>query len=199
MDRRNFLQSSVVSAAASLGALSTNLFADYTEAADLPQQQKLIKEKSMSQKILIAADPFAVTLKDTLAEHLKMKGFEVVDLGATKDKEIPYYDSAPVVCRAIQKGEVDRAILLCGSGMGMSVIANRFKGVVASVVESVFAAKMSRAINNANVLCLGAMIWGDWMAKEAVDIFLETKFTEGLDGIADFLKNAEKIVEKIRD
>jgi len=82
--------------------------------------------------------------------------------------------------------------------MGMSIVANRFKGVVASVVESIFAAKMCRAINNANTLCLGAMIWGDWMAKEAVDVFLETKFTQGLDGFADFLKDAEKKVEAIR-
>ena len=82
--------------------------------------------------------------------------------------------------------------------MGMSVIANRFKGVVASVVESVFAARMCRTINNANTLCLGAMIWGDWMAKEAVDVFLETKFTQGLDGFADFLRDAEKKVDAIR-
>jgi len=65
------------------------------------------------------------------------------------------------------------------STMGMSVIANRFKGVVDSVVESVLAAKMSRAINNANALCLGSVIWGEWMDKEAVDAFLNTKFTAG--------------------
>ena len=152
----------------------------------------------MSKKILIAADPFAVTLKDALVAHLKEKGYEVTDLGATGDKQIPYFESCVDVCKAIQDGKAERAILLCGTGMGMSVIANRFKGIVASVVESVFAARMCRAINNANVLCLGAMIWGDWMAKEAVDTFLETKFTEGLDGIADFLKDAEKKVEAIR-
>ena len=81
----------------------------------------------------------------------------------------------------------------------MNIIANRFKGITASVVESVFAAKMCRAINNSNVLCLGAMIWGDWMAKEAVQTFLNTKFTEGLEPLADFLNDAYKKVSAIRD
>jgi len=82
--------------------------------------------------------------------------------------------------------------------MGMSVIANRFKGVVAAVVESVFAAGMCRSINNANALCLGAMIWGDWMAKGAVDVFLERTFTQGLEPLADFLKDAKRKIDAIR-
>ena len=81
--------------------------------------------------------------------------------------------------------------------MGMNVIANRFKGVRAAVVESVFAAKMCRAINDANVLCLGAMIWGDWMACEAVDVFLKTKLGDGLEDLKEFLQQAAKTVEKI--
>ncbi|MDR1963653.1 MAG: RpiB/LacA/LacB family sugar-phosphate isomerase, partial [Planctomycetaceae bacterium] len=162
MNRRYFLQSTL---AISLldGVLSTNV------PAESPQPQELI---NMKKPILIAADPFAVTLKEPLLAHLKEKGYEVLDLGATREKEIPYFESAADVCKAIQSGKADQAILLCGTGMGMSIVANRFKGIVASVVESVFAAKMCRAINNANVLCLGAMIWGEWMAKEAVDVFL---------------------------
>ena len=193
MKRRDFLYSTVLGPTAL--ALGGDLFAETTSN----QEQSPRKDNGMSKKVLIAADPFAMTLKDALVAHLVEKGYEVVDMGATKEKDIPYYESAVTVCRAIQKGEGQRAILLCGSGMGMSGIANRFKGVVASVVESVFAARMCRAINNANVLCLGSMIWGDWMAKEAVDAFLETKFTQGLEGLADYLKNAEKKVEAIRD
>jgi len=150
------------------------------------------------KKILIAADPFALTLKDSLVAHLKGKGYEVVDMGATADKQIPYFESAATVSKALQDGQSDRAILLCGTGMGMSVIANRFKGVTASVVESVFAARMCRAINDANVLCLGAMMWGEWMAKEAVDVFLTTGFTEGMDFVKDFLMDARTKVEAIR-
>lgn len=150
-------------------------------------------------KIILAADPFAVDLKNSIVKHLKELGHDVIDYGSTDSKEIPYYDCAPVACKALQKGEASRAILLCGSGMGMSMIANRFKGVRAAVVESVFSAKMCRAINDANVLCLGAMIWGGWMANEAVDVFLKTNLADGLEDLAGFLNQATKIVDKIED
>ena len=148
--------------------------------------------------IVVSADPFAVTLKDAVVVHLKEKGYKVTDVGATTTKEIPYYEGVVPACKMLQNKEADRAILFCGTGMGMSVIANRFPGVIASCVESVFAAKMCRTINGANALCMGAMIWGDWMAKEAVDVFLETPFAEGLPDLADFLKESAKTVEKIR-
>ncbi len=191
MDRRLFLQSAVAGSALPLvlGEAFSALAAENTPVTSA---------SSPSMKIVIAADPFALTLKDALLAHLKEKGHDVVDVGATKDKEIPYFDSAPVAAKMIQDGKAERAILLCGSGMGMSIVANRFKGVVAAVVESVFAARMCRTINNANALCLGSMIWGEWMAKEAVDVFLATKFTQGLEPIADFLKDAEKKVDAIR-
>lgn len=150
------------------------------------------------KRILVAADPYAVPLKNAVAEHLKSKGFEVVDLGADTGREIPYFDGAVAVCQAMQAGEAPRAVLFCGTGMGMSIVANRFKGCTASVVESVYAAKMCRAINNANVLCLGQMIWGADMAKAAVEAFLSTRFTEGLEGISGFLHDACARVESIR-
>lgn len=154
----------------------------------------------MNEKILVAADPFAVGLKKAVAAHLAERGFEVVDLGASAAApEKPYFESAVDVCRALQRGEAPRAILFCGTGMGMSMIANRFKGVRAAVVESVFGAKMSRTINDANVLCLGQMIWGEMMAVAAADAFLDTKFTEGLEPLADFLAAARTKVEAIRD
>ena len=151
------------------------------------------------KKIIIAADPFAVDLKDSIKAKLIADGYEVEDVGSQKGQDIAYYDCAPVACKKLQKDPTARGILLCGSGMGMSIVANRFAGIHASVVESVFAAKMCRAINNANVLCLGAMIWGDWMAKEAVDVFLNTKFTQGLEGLEDFLQGAYKTVNSIKD
>jgi len=156
------------------------------------------QEKQPMKKILVAADPFAVQLKDAIAAHLKEKGYEVVDLSTVKGKDTPYYDSAVAVAEAMQRKEAERAILFCGTGMGMSIVANRYKGCTAAVVESVFAAKMCRAINNANVLCMGQMIWGEFMAKEAVDVFLKTKFTEGLEGFSDFLHSACSRVDAIR-
>ena len=149
-------------------------------------------------KIVVAADPFAITLKNAVIKHLTEKGHSVLDVGANESSEIPYYESCPKACRMLQEGQAERGILLCGTGMGMSVIANRFPGIRASVVESVFAAKMCRAINDANVLCLGAMIWGDWMANEAVDVFLSTQLADGLEPLSDFLHQAAKIVEEIR-
>ena len=148
-------------------------------------------------KIIIAADPFALTLKKSVVACLKEKGHEVIDLGATEEKTIPYYESCVTACRALQAGQGERAILLCGTGMGMAVIANRFQGITAAVVESVFAARMCRSINNANVLCLGSMIWGDWMAQEAVEAFLSTNLTDGLSQFADFLREAHQKVEAI--
>ena len=149
-------------------------------------------------KIVFAADPFALSLRKAIVEHLKQNGHEVIDFGASEENtEIKYYDSCVKACEALQRGEGERAILLCGTGMGMNVIANRFKGVRAAVVESVFAAKMCRAINDANALCLGAMIWGDWMACEAVDVFLKTKLGDGLEDLKEFLQQAAKTVEKI--
>jgi ribose 5-phosphate isomerase B len=151
-----------------------------------------------SRKILVAADPYAVSLKEAVVAHLKANGYEVTDLGSVTGKETPYYDGAVAVCQALQAGQAPRAILFCGTGMGMSITANHFKGVTASVVESVYAAKMCRSVNNANVLCLGQMIWGADMAKTAVDVFLATQFTEGLEGISDFLHDACRKVEALR-
>ncbi len=148
-------------------------------------------------KIVVTADPFAVTLKNAIVQHLTELGHTVIDVGATETNEIPYFESCPKACKVIQDGEAERGIFLCGTGMGMAIIANRFPGVRASVVESVFAAKMCRAINDANVLCLGAMIWGDWMANEAVDTFLKTNLADGLETLSDFLHSAAKTVEQI--
>jgi len=155
---------------------------------------------SAKETILVAADPFAVGLKTAVAAHLEKRGFAVKDLGATEaNKDKPYFESAVDVCRALQKGEAKRAFLFCGTGMGMNMIANRFKGVRAAVVESVFAAGMARTINDANVCCMGQMIWGDMMATAAVDTFLDTKFTQGLEPLAKFLEDARTKVEALRD
>ncbi|MDO5308847.1 MAG: RpiB/LacA/LacB family sugar-phosphate isomerase [Planctomycetia bacterium] len=150
-------------------------------------------------KIVFAADPFALSLRKAIVEHLKKAGHEVIDYGASEENtEIQYYESCVKACEALQRGEGERGILLCGTGMGMNVIANRFAGIRAGVVESVFAAKMCRAINDANVLCLGAMIWGDWMACEAVDVFLNTKLGDGLEDLKSFLEQAADTVSKIK-
>lgn len=173
MKRRTFLQ-------AGLGAAAV-------VATGIPRAEASEEHK---MNIVIAADPFAVELKDAIKEHLEKKGHKVVDVGATKDKELPYYDCAPIAAKMLQSGEAERGILFCGTGAGMCIVANKFKGVTAVCVESVFSAKMARAINNSNVITLGAMIVAPWMAKVMVDAWMDTKHTEGLEDFAAFLKDA---------
>jgi ribose 5-phosphate isomerase B len=146
-------------------------------------------------KIVIGADPFAAELKKAIVKHLSGKGIEIIDADA--GESIPYYESAQRACRMIQAGQADKGILLCGTGMGMAIVANKFSGITAACVESVFAAKMCKAINNAAVLTMGAMIVGEAMALHMVDAWLTTKFTEGLEPHADFLRQAVKCVAEI--
>ncbi|MCX5771301.1 MAG: RpiB/LacA/LacB family sugar-phosphate isomerase [Candidatus Hydrogenedentes bacterium] len=146
-------------------------------------------------RIAVAADPFAVDLKDAVKEHLEAKGHAILDVGATRGLEMAYFDAAAEAAKLIQQGRADRAVLFCGTGAGMAIVANKFSGVCAVCVESVFAARMARAINDANVLTMGAMIVAPWMAKEMADVWLETAHTQGLEPFADFLKQA---VEKVR-
>lgn len=194
MDRRNFIAVSGAFAAGTI--LGTGAIKGAESRNNSKVSQVILEEKKMSKKIVVAADPFAVVLKDAIVAHLKKGGYEVIDVGArAENPEIPYFESAPLACKYIQDGTCVNGILLCGTGMGMSIVANKCKGIRASVVESVFATKMCRTINDSNVLCLGAMIWGEAMALDAVDTFLGTAFTSALPQFADFLKAAAKKVD----
>jgi len=148
--------------------------------------------------IVIGADPFAIDLKDDIAAYLSELGLAYVDVGSVKGvNEIPYYEVAVSAAKKIQSGEAERGILFCGTGMGMSIVANKFKGITASVVESVYAAELSRAINNSNVLTMGAMLMAPWKARKMVDAWLNTKHTQGLEPFAGFLEQAVKEVAAI--
>jgi ribose 5-phosphate isomerase B len=185
MKRRTLLQAGLAGAAlVAAGA-----------TAKAQSESKTTKETPMD--IVIAADPFAVDLKDAVVEHLKEKGHTVLDVGATKDNQLAYYDCAPTAAKAVQEGKAKRGILFCGTGAGMAIVANKFKGVNAVCVESVFAARMARSINDSNVLTMGAMIVAPWMANEMIDAWLETKHTEGLEQFSDFLKDALGKVDDI--
>lgn len=146
-------------------------------------------------RIAVGADTFAQGLKHAAIKHLESRGIEVVD--ADGGKEIPYYESACKACGLIQAGKADKGLLFCGTGMGMSIVANKHAGIFAACVESVFAAKMCKAINDANVLCLGQMVFGEFMALQAIDAWLDTKFTEGLEPHAEFLHGAVEAVAEV--
>lgn len=146
-------------------------------------------------KIAIGADPFAYGLKKAVAQHLKNRGVEVMDMDSYA--ETPYYEVAEKAAREISAGNADGAVLFCGTGAGMAIVANKICGVRAVCVESVFAAKKAKAINDANAITMGAMIVGEAMACEMVDAWLDTKFAEGFEQLREFLESARGQVGKI--
>lgn len=146
-------------------------------------------------KLVIGADPFAYGLKKAVAQHLENRGVEVVDMDSYA--ETPYYEVAEKAAREISAGNADGAVLFCGTGAGMAIVANKICGVRAVCVESLFAAKKAKAINDANAITMGAMIVGEAMACEMVDAWLDTKFAEGFEQLREFLESARGQVGKI--
>ncbi|MCA5586599.1 ribose 5-phosphate isomerase B [Finegoldia magna] len=130
-------------------------------------------------KIAIAADHGGFELKDSMVEYIKSLGNEVVDLGTNSADSVDYPDYAKKVCEEIQQGNSDLGILICGTGIGMSLAANKFEGIRAACVSDVYSAKMSRNHNNANVLSIGARVIGDEVAKLIIKTFLENEFEAG--------------------
>lgn len=130
-------------------------------------------------RIGIGNDHSALELKAEIIEFLKEKGHEVVDYGtdSTESCDYPLYGEA--VGRAVVSGEVERGILICGTGLGISLAANKVKGVRAAVCSEPFTAKMSRAHNDCNVLAFGARVVGAELAKMIVETWLDTEFEGG--------------------
>ena len=128
------------------------------------------------KKIAIASDHGGYEYKKILVPYLKEKGYQVFDLGTNSDESCDYPIYASKVCDEILNGCCELGILICGTGIGMSIAANRNKGIRASVVSDVFSAKMTRMHNNSNVLCLGARVLGIGLVKELVDVWLETDY-----------------------
>ena len=128
------------------------------------------------KKIAIASDHGGYEYKKVLVPYLKEKGYQVFDLGTNSDESCDYPIYASKVCDEILNGCCELGILICGTGIGMSIAANRNKGIRASVVSDIFSAKMTRMHNNSNVLCLGARVLGIGLVKELVDVWLETDY-----------------------
>lgn len=144
------------------------------------------------EKIIIGSDKSGLELKEAIKAHLTEKGYEVDDCGTTDiDQPKGYFMVAPVLAKKISKGEYEKGILICGTGMGMSIVANKYPGVYAAVCQTAAMAKYCRAINNANVLTMGGWLIGKEAGCAMADIFLTTEFTESVeDWRAVNLKNA---------
>lgn len=133
----------------------------------------------MSKRIAIGSDHAGFKLKEELEAALIAKGHDVRDLGTHDEESTDYPDYAHPVARAVAGGDAELAVLVCGTGVGMSMAANRHPGVRAAVVSEPFSARMARAHNDANVLCIGARVVGSGLALEVVEAFLETSFEGG--------------------
>ena len=129
--------------------------------------------------IAIGSDHGGYLLKEEIKKHLKEKGYEFKDFGTDSTASCDYPVYAEKVCRAVQSGECEKGILICGPGIGMSMCANKCKGIRAAVCGDHFSAEFTRKHNNANVLCLGARVIGAGVAMQLVDIFLTTEYEGG--------------------
>ncbi|MFI3140873.1 MAG: RpiB/LacA/LacB family sugar-phosphate isomerase [Clostridia bacterium] len=152
-------------------------------------------------KLVIASDKSGFYLKEAIKAYLTETGVDFDDLGTQSvDSPIPYFECAAMVSPLVANGDYDKAILICGTGAGMAVVANKFYGVYAVACESLYSAKMCRSINNANVLCMGGWIVGPEMGVEMAKAFIETEFLQGLEQWRQtFLTNAELEVKKIEE
>lgn len=129
------------------------------------------------KSIAIGADHLGLDLKNTLVEHLKAKGYEVKDMGVVDSNPVDYPDIGVKVAEAVGRGDYPRGILVCGTGAGMAITANKVPGVRAAVCGDTFTARMSREHNDVNVLCLGARLTGRDNGREILKIWLDSTFS----------------------
>ncbi len=153
------------------------------------------------KKLVIGADGSGFELKEKVRAYLDVQGISYDDVGnITASDNKAFYNTAADAARGIQRGEYEKGILLCGTGMGVCMAANKFKGIYAACVESVYAAKKCRIINDANIMCMGGNIVGSDMSINMVKEFLNTEFCEGFgEETTEFLKQACVEIKKFEE
>ncbi|MBT6338549.1 MAG: ribose 5-phosphate isomerase B [Desulfobacula sp.] len=129
--------------------------------------------------IIIGCDHAAYGLKEKIKIFLIHRGYQIEDAGTKAQTSVNYVDFGKKVADAVSKGQYSRGILLCGTGLGMSMVANRFAGVRAALCSDIFSAKMSRLHNDSNILVLGGRVIGDVLAFEIIQTWLDTVFEGG--------------------
>ena len=143
-------------------------------------------------RIVVASDHAGFCQKDVICDFVRGLGHEVEDLGPETADRVDYPDFADKVARRVSEGTADRGILICGSGIGMSIAANKFRGVRASVVTDDYSARLTRRHNDSNVLCLGGRMVGRWMLLRIVETWLTTDYDGGHhQGSLDLLAEME--------
>lgn len=128
-------------------------------------------------KIALGADHGGLNHKNEIKKHLETRGFDVVDFGTYTDESIDYNDYALKVAHAVRDNEVEKGILVCGTGIGMSIMANKVEGIRAALVHDLFTAEATRSHNNSNVLAMGGRVISVEKALKIVDVWVDTEFS----------------------
>ena len=131
--------------------------------------------------LIMASDYSGFPLKEAVRKHLEAAGHKITDVGQTAaDQKVPYIDAACDLAKQLQTGKFDRGLLFCGTGAGVSILANKFKGVYCIPVESMYTARQTAIINNSNVISMGANVVGPDNACRIAEAYLEQSFVKGM-------------------
>ncbi len=133
----------------------------------------------VSKMIGIGCDNAAIELKECLKAHLASKGINVTDYGVDPEQNVLYPDIAKAVSMAVSEGKHERGIILCGTGIGVSIVANKIPGIRAALCHDTFSAERARKSNDAQIITMGARVIGSELAKAILDKWLESEFTDG--------------------
>ena len=141
-------------------------------------------------KLALGSDHGGYRLKEVLKEHLLSNGYEIEDFGTTSEESVDYPEYGKKVAKYVVSGNADYGIIICGTGIGISIAANKVKGARAALCHNMWTAKLTREHNDANILALGARVIGEGIALDIVDTFLTTEFEGG---------RHQKRIDKIED
>ena len=140
-------------------------------------------------RIVIGSDHAGFPLKGEIAEHIRSLGHEVTDIGSFTPDPVDFPDISKAVCAAVKAGTADRGMLVCGTGVGASIAANKIRGIRAAVCHDMHSAHQSVEHDDVNVMCLGAQIVGPWLARDLVGAFLAARF----EPTEDYKRRVEKL------
>jgi ribose 5-phosphate isomerase B len=143
----------------------------------------------MDMRLVIGSDHAGWSLKKVVADHVRQLGHELIDVGSFDENPVDFPDIAREVARKVTSGEVVRGIMVCGTGVGASITANKMRGIRAAVCHDVHSAHQSVEHDDVNVMCIGAQIVGSWLAKDLISSFLAAEFSTD----ADFRRRVEKL------
>lgn len=149
---------------------------------------------SKDKAIVVGADHMGLPLKAAIADHLRKLGYTVEDMGVTDASPVDYPDVGAALAEAVGEGKFERGILVCGTGAGMAIVANKVPGVRAVAVYDPYTAERAVASNNAQVITFGAQVTGPLVAEKLIDIWLESEYTGGRS--APKVKKIEALDEK---